>query len=150
MEGLVTRTRRLLASERIRYLLVGVWNTLFGFLLFVGLVVSFGDRVHYTLLLVVSHVICVLAAFAAYRWLVFKVRGGIWLDLLRFWSVYAAAMAVNLVALPLLVRVVGLDVIVAQAGLVVATVVTTYVLNRRFSFRRPAPAGQEASSTTAI
>jgi putative flippase GtrA len=141
---------RLFAPEKVRYLLVGAWNTLLGYLLFAALVIGFGDTVHYTLLLLVSHVITVLEAFVAYRYLVFRVRGNVLLDLFRFWSVYAAALVVNLVALPLLVDVVGLPVLPAQAGLVVATIVTTYVVNRRFSFRRPAAPAQGVRSTTAI
>lgn len=140
---------RALSSERLRYLLVGAWNTLIGYLLFAGLVLTLGERVHYTILLLVAHVISVLEAFVAYRVIVFRVRGNVLRDLVRFWSVYAIALAVNLAVLPVLVDVVGIDVLIAQAGLVVATIVSTYVANRRFSFRRPAQ-GQDVSSTTAI
>ncbi len=158
LEDLVTAARpkaliavgaRALSSERVRYLLVGAWNTLVGYLLFAGLVLTFDGRVHYTILLLVSHMISVLEAFVAYRLIVFRVRGNVLRDLARFWSVYAAALAVNLAVLPVLVDVVGIDVLIAQAGLVVATIISTYVANRRFSFRRPTQA-QEVSSTTAI
>ncbi len=135
-----------ISSERFRYLLVGAWNTLVGYLLFAGLVLTVGEHVHYTILLLVSHIISVLEAFVAYRLIVFRVRGNVLRDLARFWSVYAAALLANLAILPVLVDVVGIDVLVAQAGLVVATIILTYVANRRFSFRRPA-ASQERSTT---
>jgi putative flippase GtrA len=154
LEGLVTTgsstarargplPRGLLQSEQVRYLLVGGWNTLVGYLLFAGLIVSLGHRVHYLLLLLVAHVVSVVQAFVLYRVLVFRVRGRLLGDLLRFWSVYAAALAVNAAVLPLLVELAGFPVLPTQAAFVVATIVTTYLLNKRFTFRRPphAPAG---------
>lgn len=155
MEGLVgpglpgvRSARLLLQSERARYLAVGGWNTLLGYLLFAGLVLTLGERVHYLLLLLVAHVISVLQAFFLYRVLVFRVRGRLLGDLLRFWSVYAGALAVNAVVLPLLVEVGGLPVLPTQAVLVVATIVTTYVANKRFAFKRVPTAQTEKSTTT--
>jgi putative flippase GtrA len=132
--------RRLLALEQIRYLLVGAWNTLVGYVLFAGLVITLGDRVHYLWLLLVAHVISVLQAFALYRVFVFRVRGRLLGDLVRFWSVYAGALAINMVALPVLVEAGGVPVLPAQAFFVCVTIVTTYVVNRHFSFSRPAAA----------
>ena len=145
---MTSRLSRLMGSEQARYLLVGAWNTLVGYLLFAGLVTWLADDVHYVLLLLVAHVLSVFQAFVLYRRFVFRVTGRFWGDLLRFWSVYAAALAVNVVALPLLVDVAGAPVLPAQAGFVVATIVTTYLVNRRFSFARPFP-GQSENSTTA-
>jgi putative flippase GtrA len=143
---------QLLRSRQVRYLLVGGYNTAFGYLLFAILYILLGERVHYTLLLLISHVISVLNAFVAYRLVVFRVKGSVARDLLRFWSVYASAFAVNLLLLPVAVSL-GAPVLPAQAAFVVVTIVTTYVLNATFSFNRGAERdGQAASvkSTTAI
>lgn len=153
----LSRLRATLASQQLRYLLVGGYNTVVGYLLFAVPYAVFGDRVHYLVLLVVAHVVSVLNAFVAYRVFVFRVRGKVVRDLLRFWSVYAAALAVNLVALPFAVGL-GAPVLPAQAGFVVATIVTTYVLNARFSFHRgdyaagadAQEAGTSSKSTTVI
>ncbi len=129
--------RALLAREQLRYLLVGAYNTAFGYLFFAVLVVLFADDVHYTLLLLVSHVVSTLNAYLGYRLFVFRVRGRFLRDLFRFWSVYGAQIAVNLVVLPVFVRVSGLGVLPSQAVIVAVTTVATYLAHKHFSFRRP-------------
>ena len=126
-------------KQGVRYLLVGIWNTIFGYSVFVVLELTVGHRIPYILLLAVSQVIGTLNAFFWYRWLVFRVSGHVWRDLARFSLVYAGAFAVNLVALPFLVEVFGMNVLVAQALVVGGTIVASFLLHRNFSFRRPGP-----------
>ena len=127
----------LFADQRFRYLLVGGWNTVSSFLLFVVLQLAFGDVVHYLVLLVVSMVVSVLQAFVLHRRFVFEATEGHWPgQLLRFSQVYAGAFAVNLALLPVLVEVVGLPVLVAQSLLFVATVTASFVGHRKWSFGR--------------
>jgi putative flippase GtrA len=124
-------------EQRIRYLLVGGWNTVFGFGVFALLQLTLGGSVHYEILLAVAQVLATLNAFAGYRLLVFQVTGTVLRDLARFSVVYAGAFAVNLVALPLLVEVGGVPVLAAQAVVVAGTVVASFFAHRNFSFRRP-------------
>jgi putative flippase GtrA len=124
-------------DQGVRYLLVGAWNTLFGYGVFALLQLTLGDDVHYLILLTVAQVVATLNAFIGYRLLVFKVSGTVLRDLARFSTVYIAAFAVNVVTLPLLVEVAGLPVLLAQALLVGATVIASFFAHRNFSFRRP-------------
>jgi len=126
-------------KQGVRYLIVGIWNTIFGYGLFAVLEVSLGNRIPYILLLAVAQVVATINAFFCYRWLVFKVSGYFWRDLWRFSLVYAGAFAVNLVALPFLVEVFGMNVLVAQALVVGGTIVASFLLHRNFSFGRPGP-----------
>lgn len=121
----------------LRYVLVGIWNTIFGYGVFALLQLTLGDSVNYVILLAIAQVIGTLNAFVGYRLLVFKVEGSVLRDLARFSTVYIGAFAVNLAALPLLVEVVGLPVLVAQALVVGATVIVSFFVHRGFSFRRP-------------
>jgi len=123
-------------EQGLRFLIVGAFNTAFGFLLFALMLHLAGDRVHYLVVLVVAMVIAVLVAFAAYRTFVFRVRGHVLRDLGRFSLVYVGVLAANVIALPLLVEVAGLAVLTAQAIVVVGTVITNFLLHRSFSFRR--------------
>jgi putative flippase GtrA len=136
--GVVTETpvRRLLESERVRFLIVGGLNTAVGYALFVALQLAAGDELGYLGVLLISHVISVLFAFVMHRRIVFRVQGNVLVDLVRFWSVYATTIAVNAAALPLLVEVAGLPVIAAQTVFLVVSVAATYVAHKRFSFRR--------------
>jgi putative flippase GtrA len=123
----------------LRYLLVGAWNTVFGFGVFALLQLTLGDSINYIFLLAIAQVVATLNAFTGYRLLVFRVQGDVLRDLARFSTVYLGAFAVNLAALPLLVELAGVPVLIAQAGVVGATVVASYFMHRGFSFRRPEP-----------
>jgi putative flippase GtrA len=125
----------------LRYLLVGAWNTVFGYSVFAVLQLTLGDRVGYLILLAAAQVLATLNAFLGYRTLVFKVQGDVWRDLARFSTVYAGAFVVNLAALPVLVEVFGVPVLPAQAVVVAGTVVASFFVHRGFSFRRSPVSG---------
>lgn len=117
-------------------MIVGVVNSIFGFCVFAGLQLTIGGRVHYLVILLMSHVVSVLEAYVLARWLVFRVSGRWWRDLARFWSVYLVALVVNLVALPFLVEIVHVSVLPAQGIVMLATALGTYLAHRAFTFGR--------------
>jgi putative flippase GtrA len=142
----VTAVLARVKSEHVWFVLVGAYNTAFGFAVFAGVHLLFPD-LHYLIVLLVAHVLSVLNAFVAYRRLVFKVHGNVLHDLVRFWTVYLAALGVNAAALPLLVDGLGLDVLVAQALVVFVTALMSYVGHKHFSFRRVPPGMGQAEQT---
>ena len=83
--------------------------------------------------------IATVNAYICYRLLVFKPEGQVIKDFLRFSTVYVIALGVNLVALPVLVEGLGMNVLIGQALVVGATVCASYLAHKHFSFRRPAP-----------
>jgi putative flippase GtrA len=119
---------------------VGAINTAFGYGVFAALDLTLGDTVPYLALLLVAHVVSVLEAFVLHKLLVFRVPGHWFRDLARFWSVYLVALGVNLVTLPLLVELVGLPVLLAQAIVLATMTGATFLAHRHFTFRRPANA----------
>ena len=140
-----SRRARLLAAaaradrKEVRYLVVGGWNTLFGYLIFAVLQLTVGHIIGYMAVLVIAQVIGILNAYLCYRAWVFQVKGNWWLDLIRFSTVYWIVFGVNLVALPLMVSVLGMNVLVAQAIFLVVTVIASYFAHNHFSFRRSGP-----------
>jgi putative flippase GtrA len=125
--------------KEVRYLIVGGWNTVFGWAVFVLLQLTVGATIGYMAVLVIAQIISIINAYLCYRWFVFKVQGSWWLDFFRFSTVYWIVFAINLVALPLMVSGLGMNVIVAQTLFLVVTVVASYIAHNRFSFRRPGP-----------
>jgi putative flippase GtrA len=138
---------RVLDHQGLRFVMVGVVNSVFGFGVFAGLQFAVGGRIHYVVLLLISHVAGVLEAYVLQRWLVFRVTGRWWRDLARFWSVYLVALAINLVALPLLVEVLRMSVLPAQAMVMVVMAIGTFVVHRRFTFRHSLGAIPEADGS---
>lgn len=145
---------RLIRDQRVAFLIVGSINTLIGFGLFVAVDLLFdksldksvGPVLASLINLAVAHVVGVLVAFVLYRRFVFRVRGHMLRDLARFESVYLVSIGINAIALPALVGL-GAPRIPAQAVILVATTVLSYVGHRFFSFRR-SPAVPPTESTT--
>lgn len=131
---------KLIKDRRIAFLLVGVANTAIGFALFVFFELTIGRVWGYMVTLLFAHITSVICAFFLYRKLVFRVRGNVVIDLLRFESVYLVALGVNAILLPVLVELTPLQPIFAQALIVFVTTLISYFGHSRFSFRRKKPA----------
>ncbi|WP_104127531.1 GtrA family protein [Cryobacterium sp. Y57] len=132
------RLAKLARDQRLRFLAVGGVNTVVGYALFavfdlfVFATVPFG----YLLSLMSAYAIAIVLAFVLYRRFVFKVTGRVWSDFVKFVSVYLVAIGVNLLTLPLLIEVAGLNSLVAQAIVLIATTFMSFFGHREFSFRR--------------
>ena len=130
----------LMASEKARFLVVGGINTVVAYGLFVLFQLTVGDTIGYFGSLYLSYALAILLAFVLHRRFTFQVRGQrmIVVDFLRFVSVYAVTIVINTVALPLLVEVVGLHPVLAQALCVLVAMAISFVGHKWFSFRRSA------------
>jgi len=147
------RALGLLDDERVRFVIVGGFNTAFGYLLFAFFQVTTGPYLGYFFSLYASFLIASIVAFLLHRRHTFKVHGtgNILVDFLRFISVYTVALALNSIALPLLVEGADMSPLVAQAIIVTVTTVTSYFGHKYFSFRRKkadAPARPEQTVST--
>lgn len=127
--------RRVWLNEKIRYLFIGAVNTFVGYGIFALLWVLYGHYFHYVIILSFSHIISVTNAFFGYRIFVFRKRGPIWGDFFRFNLVYLGTFVFNILTLPVLIELLKFHTLIAQALIVILTVVTSYLLHRRFSFK---------------
>jgi putative flippase GtrA len=132
---------RVVKDQRVAFLIVGSINTAVGFICFAGFLALLG-RQRYMATLLCSHVVAVLIAFVLYRFVVFRVRGHVLGDLWRFETVYLSALAVNLLLLPLLVELAHLPVLAAQALILLATSLMSWIGHKHYSFRRK-PASED-------
>ena len=136
---------RLVSNQKVRFLLVGGFNTVFGYALFAGFyglifrAVPFG----YMLSLAASYAVAVTAAFFLYRRFVFPVVGRAGRDFVAFLGVNLVAISVNFALLPVLVEILGVYPLVAQAVVVVCTTVISYFGHREISFRRRVVSGRD-------
>jgi putative flippase GtrA len=135
--------KSLLSDTRVRFLLIGGWNMLFGYLVFWLLYEVFRRlaEVHYfayTGAQVGSFVIAVPAAYFLHKRVTFRseARGSAaWREFFRFVQLYLAMFVFGLVLLPFLVEGVGLDPRLAAIVVTGVTVVVSYVGHRFRTFR---------------
>jgi putative flippase GtrA len=153
------RARALLVRrrEQILYIVVGGWNTLFGYGVFALLYHLLHDVAAVPKIpgsmaaLIVASVIGMANNFVLYRTIVFRSHGAVRRELPRFLVVYLAALVVNLVALPLALHELPFSAYAVQAVYTVVVVVTTYIANKYFSFapkRRDARGARAPNGST--
>lgn len=126
------------SSRKLRFLVIGGWNTVFGYLCFYFLYLLTADYLHYLIIAVIAHIVNVIQAYVMQRRMVFRSEARIAGEFLRFNASLVGTLLFNLLAMYLLVRVTALSPLVAQAIVILASLVLTYVLHSRISFaRRP-------------
>jgi putative flippase GtrA len=134
---------RLLGDERVRFILVGGINTVFGYGVFALLDIFAGRTIGYLGSLYGSYIIATILAFTLHRRFTFRASGtgNIVVDFVRFQGVYLVSLAINTAALALLIGVLHWPALIAQALIVIVTTVVSFFGHKYFSFRRRAHAG---------
>ena len=130
----------ILGDQRIRFLIVGGFNTVIGLGWFAFFDFVIGDtwgQFGYMVSLILSCVFAIFCAYIMHRHLVFRVFGSFWIDLLRFSLVYVVSFAINVALLPVFVELIGVRPLPAQAITLGFVAVLSYFAHRNFSFRRP-------------
>jgi putative flippase GtrA len=121
--------------EKVLYLVVGAWNTLFGYSIWALMQYLLGDRLPYLVVLVLAWPIVVLNAYLGYRYIVFRSRDRILTELPRFSLVYFAVLLANVLLLPIALEVLPFNIYWTEALFTCAVVITSYLGHRNFSFR---------------
>lgn len=131
-------------GTKTRFLLVGAWNTFFGYAIF-WVLFEITSRIFavrytaYTTAQVATWLIAVFSAFLLHKHVTFRsrVRGRAAVaEFFRFTQTYIAMLLFALVALPFVVEVIGLSPRVAIIIVTIAGMVINYAGHRLFTFRR--------------
>jgi putative flippase GtrA len=128
----------------LRYLLVGGFNTVFGYGLFALLNWSFRGlgSFSYMYAAVLSNLIAITVAFLGYKWFVFRTRGNYLLEWIRCVGVYGSTMLIGLAGLAILVPILRhvmrqpeFAPYIAAAVMTLVTVVVSFLGHKNISFR---------------
>lgn len=138
---------RLVRDQRVAFLIVGVTNTVIGFMWFVAFQMLLQQWLGYMAVLLCAHVASVLCAFVLYRRFVFRVTGHLFRDLWRFELVNLTSLGINAALLPLFVELFDLPVLLAQLASTAITVLISFFGHRGFSFRRAANGSSTAGDS---
>lgn len=120
-------------NQKIRFLLVGGFNTVFAYCVFAALFELV--KIPYNPALILQYFITVNVSFITMRYYVFQSHGNIKAEYFKAWTVYIGMYFFNAFALNLFVRVLGLYPLVGQAAYLIISTILTYLLHKYFSFR---------------
>ena len=130
-------------QKKIRFILVGVWNTIFGYLVFVTCDYLFERLfspryIAYMSAAVLSNILAIINTYIFHKHITFQstVRGkGILIEFARFFSTYLFSMILGLILLPVSVEAIGIEPRISAALLIPVSTVISYIGHARFSFR---------------
>jgi len=117
-----------------RYFLAGLWNTVFGYGVFAGLIALYADYTHYLLIALGSNLLAITNAYVVHKLWVFRTKGNYVSEYIRYWLVYGATAGLGLLALAILVSGLMVNIYLAQAGVLCAQVIFSFMGHRKFSF----------------
>ena len=129
-----------------RYLLVGAWNTSFGYGSFAVFTAILSPTIpqSYIAALVISSLLNISVSFLGYKWFVFKTKGNYLSEWVRCVGVYSSGIFFGVLILPVLVvnirhntRFVAGAPYIAGALLTAITAVYSFLGHKKFSFRPP-------------
>ena len=117
-----------------RYLLVGLWNSVFGVGIFLILSQSF-PKLSDSLILLIAYVVSIVQAHFMQRKFVWGSTERYFQELVRFSGAYISQFVANLVLLQIFVRFVGLNRSVSQVIIVLILTVVMFFVNKNGVFR---------------
>lgn len=122
--------------EKLLYLVVGGWNTLFQYAVFSLCWYLLSPHWPPAAILLTAYVIGSVNGFLGFRYIVFGASGRHpLLEYLKYQAVYLPLLGLNLVALPLLLRYTAWNAYAIQAGFGVFAVVVGFLGNKYYAFR---------------
>lgn len=127
-----------------RYILVGGFNTVFGYGLFALLIWAFRGlgTFSYMYAAVLANVIAISVAFLGYKWFVFRTSGNYLAEYIRCFGVYGSSTLIGLAGLPILVPILRHNLhepeqapYIAGAIIVVFTIMFSFLGHTNITFR---------------
>ena len=136
MIELFSKLKSLISKQKIRFLLVGGFNTLFGYFMFLFVNLVIGPYFGYVSSLVIAQIISASVAYKLFQRFVFTDGSKGFKAYARFQSVYIVPLAANMVVLPVLVEFFSLEIYIAQAAFSTGWIVASFFVHKNFSFRK--------------
>ncbi len=142
-----------------RYILVGGFNTVFGYGLYALLTWSFRGLgpFNYMYAAVLANLIAISVAFLGYKWFVFRTRGNYLAEWIRCFGVYGSSALIGLAGLPILVPILRHILqkperapYIAGALLMIVTVLFSFLGHKNFSFRQKHVEEEDVKSSSEI
>jgi len=148
-----------LHGEKVRFLIVGGFNTLFGYVLFLTLLALLTDPIkaleasayapiqwlgeqYYLVIGWIGWVISVPVSTATMKYFAFKSSGSFVKQWFRAYFIYLPSQGIGTVVLWFMVKVVGLTPAIGSLATIVVTTVFSYLGHKYFTFRTPIEVGE--------
>lgn len=121
-------------NQSRRYLFVGIWNTLFGYLIGILVYKSIINISNIILVGLVANFISISASFLMYKIVVFKTSGNWIKEYLKSYIVYGITALISIFILWFFVEYLKINIYISQAGALIGTITFSYYGHKKFTF----------------
>ena len=129
----IFKLNKLIDNQKIKYLLVGSYNTLFGYLTFVLIFYNFSDVASHSLLLGITHFIAVTHNFFTYkRWV--NVKENLLKNYFKFHQICLLLYIINLILFLCFTKMMNVNLYFAQGLILIIIIILGYFMNKNYSF----------------
>ena len=129
--------------QKLRFLLVGGFNTVFAYFLlnFLNIALSLlwtekSEVLIANMALLIQYIITINVSFITMRYYVFQSHGNIMKEWLKAWSVYIFIYLINAPVLTFFISYLNLSVWLAQGIYLVLSTILTFILHKYYSFKQ--------------
>ena len=148
-----------LHGEKVRYIAVGVWNTIFSYLLFLLLLKALGPGIrtlessqfavvqwvgqqYYLVVGWIGWIIAVPHSTLTMKYLVFRSKGNALHEFTKAFFIYLPSQGIGTVSLWFTVRVLDMSPPIGALVTILVTTVFSYIGHKYFTFRTPLEIGE--------
>lgn len=125
-------------EKKLRFLIAGGVNTIVGLSVYPLLYILLKPiGLGYMEVLFLAQVICITFSFLSNKYFVFKTKGNIKKEYVKFFMFYGFYLALNVICLPFMVEVINLTPIISQTLFSIAIIVTSYFWHNFITFKQP-------------
>jgi putative flippase GtrA len=129
---------------KVRFLLVGIWNTIFGYLVYIGLYALFtrifaAQFMAYMTAMMLANIVSIINAYIFHKFITFKSavkQWGLVTEFFRFSTTYLLTFCFSLIVLPVFIEFLAFTPAISGALVILICSVISYLGHSRFSFRK--------------
>ena len=129
------RISNLLQARQFRYVVVGVWNAMFGYGVVVWLYLWLSTDMHIVWIGVIANILAITMSFMTHKIFVFRSREYWLYEYLRSYVVYGSVSLIGILILWLLVDGLSVNIWIAQGVAIILTVIVSYIGHSRYTFK---------------
>ena len=126
----------MMLSEKARYLIAGICNSIFGYCIGLVLYETFFLKFHIILILVIANILAISFAFLTYKIYVFKTKGNWLAEYLKCYVVYSGTNVAGILLIWTLVDFFVIQFWISQGLAMTITIIASYFTHRRFTFKK--------------
>lgn len=123
-------------SKKIKYLIVGTINTIFGYSISVVNYFLFYDNIGILFYSFLNQFLSISFSFLTHKFFVFENTGGkIISEYFKSWIVYGSIFAISTIILYFFLEILKLNIYLTQLLMIILFVPISYILNDKFTFK---------------